>query len=141
MHEYSFDELEAAYKALTSSFHKIEKARETLQNKKIPPKSQITLATRNLEALRLALSLVSDEMERIHMGDGFASDVDVQRFVAFERVYRELADSMVTLPVEMEKLKAEGKEKTVRYRELFGQKLMNNHIVALFEQQGILFDK
>jgi len=90
MYEYTYDELEAAHKALTSSVHKIEKVRETLQQRKTPPKPQITLATRNLDALRIALALVSDEMERNYMGDSFAPDMDSRRLAAFERVYKEL---------------------------------------------------
>jgi len=139
MSEHSFEELEATYKSLTSSCAKIEKARETLQNRKTPPKSQITLATRNLDDLRIALSLITDEMERVYMGDSFAPDIDMRRLTAFERVYTELADSMVTIPMELRKLKAEGKEKTVRYKELLGQKLMNSHIATMFERHGITF--
>jgi len=61
----------------------------------------------------------------------------LRRLSAFEDVYAELMDSMAAIPVELENLKAAGKEKTVHYRELFGQKLTNNHIVALFKRHGI----
>jgi len=63
-----------------------------------------------------------------------------QRLAAFEAIYQELSNSITATPAELEKLKAAGKEKTVRYRELFGQKLMNNYIVALFERHGITFE-
>ena len=63
----------------------------------------------------------------------------LRRLAAFEDVYNELAENMAAIPVELEKLKAAGKEKTVRYRELFGQKLMNGEIIAMFERHGILF--
>jgi len=63
-----------------------------------------------------------------------------QRMAAFEAIYVELSNSITTIPAELEKLKADGKEKTVRYKELFGQKLMNNYIVALFERHGIKFN-
>ena len=62
------------------------------------------------------------------------------RLAAFEDIYEELAESLASTPAELEKLKAAGKEKTVRYRERFGQKLMNQTIVALFERHGISFD-
>ena len=69
------------------------------------------------------------------------SDSDLQealrRLAAFEDAYDELADSMASLPAEMDKLKAEKKEKTVHYRELLGQKLLNAQIMALFERHGI----
>ncbi|MCL2677558.1 MAG: hypothetical protein FWE85_00720 [Clostridiales bacterium] len=63
MAEYSKEELAAAYKAISSSIRKIEKARETLAMKQPPPKAQLTLASRNLDALRLALSLINREIE------------------------------------------------------------------------------
>ena len=60
-----------------------------------------------------------------------------QRLAAFEDVYDELVSSMVTIPQELGELKAAGKEKTVRYREMLGQKLLNNQIIAMFERHGI----
>jgi hypothetical protein len=63
MAEFSKAELEAAQKAITSSIRKLEKAQTTLSNKQAPPKSQLTLATRNLDALRLALALITRELK------------------------------------------------------------------------------
>jgi len=63
----------------------------------------------------------------------------LQRLASFENVYDEIAESMVAIPLELKKLKAAGKEKTVRYREMLGQKLMDNQIKALFERHGISF--
>ena len=63
MIEFSQDELEAAQKAISSSIRKIEKAQLTLSQKQPPPKAQLTLASRNLSALRLALSLIERELE------------------------------------------------------------------------------
>ena len=64
MADYSRDELVAARKALLSSFRKIDKVRKTLLEKQNPPKSQLTLAKRNLEALQVALSLIEEELKR-----------------------------------------------------------------------------
>jgi len=64
----------------------------------------------------------------------------MRRLAAFEAVYEELADSITAIPSELGKLKAAGKEKTVRYKELFAQKLMNNYIIALFHRHGIMFE-
>ena len=63
----------------------------------------------------------------------------LRRLAAFEAVYEELANSITAIPTELEKLKAAGKEKTVRYKELFAQKLTNNYMIALFERHGITF--
>ena len=142
MANYSFEELEAAHKSLMSSYSKIHKVRETLLQKGSPPKSQLTLATRNINALIIALALVTEEIEKTDPDYTFAdsdAQAHIRRLAAFEGAYNELADSMITIPVELEKLKAEGKEKTVRYRELFGQKLINSQIAALFERHGISF--
>jgi len=59
------------------------------------------------------------------------------RLAAFEDVYEALMRDMAAIPEELRQLKTDGKEKTVRYRELFGQKLMNAHIADLFERYGI----
>jgi len=63
MGAFSKAELEAAQKAISSSMRKIEKAQETLLKKQPPPKAQLTLAARNLDALRLSLSLIMRELE------------------------------------------------------------------------------
>ena len=65
MGAYSKAELEAAHKAISSSIRKIEKAKETLSKKQPLPKAQLTLASRNLDALRLALSLIMRELEEV----------------------------------------------------------------------------
>ena len=65
MAQYTKEELEAAQKAITSSIRKIEKVRETLSKKQQPPKAQLTLVSRNLDALRLAISLIQRELENI----------------------------------------------------------------------------
>lgn len=141
MPSFSLDELEAAHKALLSSHRKIEKARTTLLHKQPLPKSQLTLAVRNLDALRVALSLVSGELEKSNTTASVADSAlqgDTQRLAAFDAICNELASRIMTISAELKKLKAEGKEKTVRYRELFAQKIIASHIVTLFERHGVL---
>jgi rifampin ADP-ribosylating transferase len=67
MVDFSKTELEAAHKAISSSIRKIEKAQETLSKKQPPPKAQITLAARNLSALRLSLELIERELDNSEM--------------------------------------------------------------------------
>jgi hypothetical protein len=50
---------------------------------------------------------------------------------------RSLSKVKKPIPVELEKMKSEEKEKTVRYKEMFAQKLYNLQIAALFERHGI----
>jgi len=64
----------------------------------------------------------------------------IARLAAYEDVYAVLAENAVMIPLEMEKLKAAGKEKSVRYREMLGQKLMETQFRALFQRHGITFD-
>ena len=61
----------------------------------------------------------------------------LRRLAAFEDAYEELTASRAAGAAEMDRLKAAGKEKTVRYRELFAQKLMNSQTLALFERHGV----
>jgi len=65
MSQFSRAELEAAQKAFESSRRKIEKVKETLLKKSPPPKPQLTLASRNLDALHIALELIEKELSTI----------------------------------------------------------------------------
>jgi len=64
MSNYTKNELEYAKRAIQSSIRKIEKVMETMSKKDLPPKAQITLANRNIRALRLALALIERELEK-----------------------------------------------------------------------------
>ena len=63
MSDYTKEELQDAIKAISSSIRKIEKVWETLSQKQPIPKSQLTLASRNLNALRIAEALITRELE------------------------------------------------------------------------------
>jgi len=129
MTDMTKDQLKEAHRALLSALHKCEK----IDTAKLPV-SQRTLLERRIDALQIALVLIDREADREPDSD------DALRLSAFESVYEELSTSMTAVSAELEKLKASGREKTVRYKELFGQKLMNNYIKSLFERHGITFD-
>ena len=123
---FTKEQLNEAHRALSSTLQKCEK----IDAAKLPA-SQRTLLERRVDALKVAMGLIENESnisESLH------------RLTVFESVYEELSDGITSIPAELGKLKAAGKEKTVRYKELFGQKLMNSYIVALFERNGIAFD-
>jgi hypothetical protein len=61
----------------------------------------------------------------------------IKLLAAFENACTELAESNKTIPLELEKMRSAGKDKTVRYKEMFAQKLYNLQIAALFERHGI----
>jgi len=123
---FTTHELEEAHRALLSTLSKCEK----IDVAKLPA-SQRALLERRIAALKVALALIERE----------TAEEKPSRFAAFEAVYKEVSDSINSIPAELEKLKAAGKEKTVRYKELLGQKLMNNYIATLFERHGISFEK
>ncbi|MCL2299073.1 MAG: hypothetical protein FWC27_02860 [Firmicutes bacterium] len=61
----------------------------------------------------------------------------LQRLAALEDMLEELAAHQTDIPVELARLKAPGKDKTVRYKELLGQKLLLNEMLALLERHGV----
>ncbi len=59
-------ELEEAQKAISSTIRKCEKAQEKLSQKRPQPVSQLTLLSRRLKAFRLAMSLITQELENLN---------------------------------------------------------------------------
>ena len=60
-----------------------------------------------------------------------------QKLGLFEDAYENLINSQIQIPKDLEALRKQGKEKTVRYRETMAQKLINNHIITFFEKHGL----
>ena len=61
----------------------------------------------------------------------------IQKLGKFEDAYDSLIRSRTQIPLDLEKMRVEGKEKTVRYKETMAQKLINNSIVMFFEKHGL----
>jgi len=61
----------------------------------------------------------------------------LQRLAALENMLEELEVCQTDIPAELARLKAAGKEKTVHYKELLGQKLLLNEMLALLERHGV----
>jgi hypothetical protein len=55
----------------------------------------------------------------------------------FEDLYEYVIDCETSIPAELANLRNEGKEKTLRFRELMGQKLLNTSFINLFKQFDI----
>ena len=68
--------------------------------------------------------------------DGQTRDA-IQRLGEFEDAYEDLMNSQAQIPKELEDLRLQGKEKTVRYKETLAQKLINNSILMFFEKHGL----
>ena len=60
-----------------------------------------------------------------------------RRLAALEDMLEELMACQTDIPADLAKLKAAGKEKTVRYKERLGKKLLLNEMTALLERHGI----
>jgi len=61
----------------------------------------------------------------------------LQKLGVFEDAYEDLMNSQEQIPRELAALRAQGKEKTVWYRETMARKLINNGIAAFFERHGL----
>lgn len=59
------------------------------------------------------------------------------RLMQYEDAYEKLLARREQSAAELERLRSEGKEKTARYKELLGQKLIDNSICDFFKQNGI----
>jgi len=59
------------------------------------------------------------------------------RLAAFENLYEDLINKQLQIPQALEKLRNEEKTKTVRFRELMVEKMMNDTILNLFKSYGL----
>jgi hypothetical protein len=74
--------------------------------------------------------------------DGGDDKIDeaVQKLAVFENMCENFVNDMAVLPARLEKLRADGKEKTVAYKELVTQKLINAQILMFFKKHGVDID-
>jgi len=61
----------------------------------------------------------------------------IQRLGKYEDAYENLLNAQAQIPKDLENMRIQGKEKTVRYKETMAQKLINNHIETFFEKYGL----
>lgn len=64
--------------------------------------------------------------------------MDEKRLEAFEKMLEAILLQNEAITEKMEKLKAEGKEKTVTYRQLFANKLQYQNIISYYHTYGLL---
>jgi hypothetical protein len=83
-------------------------------------------------------TIYKDEQWRLN------EDVDifeaVDRLAKFEEFLAKMIASQAEIVEDLAKLRAEGKEKTVQYRELFTKKLLTNNVLAFLRYHGIKED-
>lgn len=60
-----------------------------------------------------------------------------ERLAHFEDAYEDIRSKQARLEEQMESLRAAGKQKSVRFRELLGEKLMLQQMVMILESHGL----
>lgn len=59
------------------------------------------------------------------------------RLAKYEDLHEALGREQEEIAAQLASLRAAGKEKTARYRELFARKLQNAYVLALFQTRGL----
>jgi hypothetical protein len=72
--------------------------------------------------------------------EGIELNDAIERLAKFEEFHAKMLASQGEIVEELAKLRAEGKEKTVQYRELFTKKLLTNNVLAFLRYHGIKED-
>ena len=68
--------------------------------------------------------------------DGLEGEA-IQRLAGFENAYERLTLRLEEIRDRLEGLKGQGKQKTAQFRELFGEKLLHQNMLLLWESYGI----
>jgi hypothetical protein len=71
-----------------------------------------------------------------HDNNGYAGEA-INRLAKFENIYEDLILNQIQIPEEMERLRNEGKTKSVRFKELMVKKMTNANIIDLFKTYGL----
>lgn len=69
-------------------------------------------------------------------GDSFGGEA-INRLAGFENMYEDLVLKQGEIAKELEKLRLEDKTHSVKFKQLLGNKLLNNEILILLKQYGI----
>lgn len=65
----------------------------------------------------------------------------MDRLEKFERALKDILAEYDNLGKELEKLRSEGKNKTTKFRELLGKKLVYSMIITIFRRYDLLDNK
>ncbi|MDD4403011.1 MAG: hypothetical protein PHI24_14485 [Desulfitobacteriaceae bacterium] len=77
------------------------------------------------------------DLTQVSPDPGGCTGEAINRLGRFEDFYEHLLESQREIPKELQKLRNEGKEKTVTYKELMVKKLNTNHILTLLKRYGL----
>ena len=84
------------------------------------------------------LTAIKDD--RWQLNEGVEFNDAIERLAKFEEFQEKMIESQSAIVEELAKLRAEGKEKTNQYRELFTKKLLTNNVLAFLRYHGIKED-
>lgn len=79
---------------------------------------------------------IVDDAKVHHNDNGYFGDA-INKLAKFENMYEDIIAKQGEISKELEKLRYEGKTKSVRFRELMGKKMINITIIALFKTYGL----
>ncbi len=77
-----------------------------------------------------------DDAQIAHDAGGYSGEA-IERLARFENAQADLLAHQETIALEMDRLRAKGKEKSVRFRELLGQKMINNTLTRVAERYDL----
>lgn len=60
-----------------------------------------------------------------------------ERYMRFEKLFNDVYSRHRTISQQLDELKAQGKDKTCRFRELMGTKLSDSYVISLFQAYGL----
>lgn len=84
---------------------------------------------------RSNLYLVDDTKVQ-HDASGYSGDA-ISKLAMFENFYDDLLLKQSEISKELEKLRSEGKNKSVKFKQLLANKLTNNNILILLKSYGL----
>lgn len=61
----------------------------------------------------------------------------IEQLAKFENLFDHLMERKNEIPMELDALRSEGKNKTYGYKEKFAEKLMNDMMLGILEQYGL----
>lgn len=82
------------------------------------------------------MTYVVDETSVKKNESGYSGDA-INKLGKFEDVYEDLLRKQELISKEMDKLRSEGKNNSVKFKQLLVNKLTNKNIIAIFEVNGL----
>lgn len=71
--------------------------------------------------------------EKIILGADGYTGLPIEKLAALENLYEDLSAAQKQISKELEQLRQSGKTNSCKFRELMGKKLMNSHVLSVYE--------